>query len=185
MLDHRIERLDRGRAVPLMKTAAAPNESAALTDSRLAALCAETVHRGFADYDERFRQITLRARERFVARDWRGSYADAGERLHLYSQVLDELTQRIRATMGERLCDRGVWSAIKAVYSALIWQSLKREIAESFFNSVTRRVFVTEGVDQAIEFVDTDFDEAPSGAAQEKNRNYSDASLPQLIDAAL
>ncbi|HEY0370205.1 MAG TPA: isocitrate dehydrogenase kinase/phosphatase AceK regulatory subunit, partial [Chthoniobacterales bacterium] len=168
-----------------MNVAAAPNESAALTDSRLAALCAETVQRAFVDYDERFLVITLRARDRFLARDWRGSYADAGERLRLYSEVLNDLTQQIRTTMGERLCDRSVWTGIKAVYSALISQSLKREIAESFFNSLTRRVFVTEGVDQAIEFVDTDFDEAPAGAERQTNRVYSAGSLPELLDAAL
>ena len=167
-----------------MNVIAAP-ETAALTDSRLAALCAETVQRAFADYDSRFHAITLRARERFLARDWRGSYADAGERLRFYSEVLDELTQQIRHAMGERLRDRSIWTAIKAVYSALISQSLKREIAESFFNSVTRRVFVTEGVDQAIEFVDTDFDEAPAGAAEDMKRIYSGASVPELLAAAL
>ncbi|HEX8680448.1 MAG TPA: isocitrate dehydrogenase kinase/phosphatase AceK regulatory subunit, partial [Chthoniobacterales bacterium] len=139
-----------------MNVAAAP-ETAALTNSRLAALCAEKVQRAVCDYDERFHAITLRARERFLARDWRGSYADAGERLRLYSAVLDELAGEIRRTMGQRLEERSVWTAIKAVYSALIAQSPKRDVAESFFNSVTRRVFVTEGVDQSIEFVDTDF----------------------------
>jgi len=54
------------------------SERADLTDSRLAALCAETVQRAFLEYEERFRAITLRARERFLARDWQGSYADAG-----------------------------------------------------------------------------------------------------------
>src|SRR3712207_606124 len=101
------------------------SEPGALTDSRLAALCAETVQRAFADYDAQFHAITLRARERFLARDWRGSYADAGERLRLYSQVLDQLTERIKQVMGERLCERTMWTAIKAVYSALIAQSLK------------------------------------------------------------
>ncbi|MFL6540665.1 MAG: bifunctional isocitrate dehydrogenase kinase/phosphatase [Chthoniobacterales bacterium] len=168
-----------------MNAAVAPNETAALTDSRLAALSAETVQRAFVDYDDRFHAITLRARDRFLARDWRGSYADAGDRLHLYSEVLDDLTESVKETMAERLCERSVWTAIKAVYSALIAQSLKREIAESFFNSVTRRVFVTEGVDQAIEFVDTDFDEAPAGAERETKRVYSDKPLPELLDAAL
>ncbi|HEV3409191.1 MAG TPA: isocitrate dehydrogenase kinase/phosphatase AceK regulatory subunit, partial [Chthoniobacterales bacterium] len=167
-----------------MSLAAAP-ETAALTDSRLAALCAGTVQRAFSEYDSRFHAITRRARERFLARDWRGSYGDASERLHLYSEVLDELAANIRKAMGERLQERSMWSAIKAVYSALIAQSLKREIAESFFNSLTRRVFVTEGVDQAIEFVDTDFDEAPAGADHESKRLYSGASVPELIDAAL
>lgn len=167
-----------------MSVVAAP-ETAALTDSRLAALCAGTVQTAFADYDAQFHGITRRARERFLARDWRGSYADAGERLRLYSQVLDELTDRIKQTMRERLCERSMWTAIKAVYSALIAQSLKRDIAESFFNSLTRRVFVTEGVDQAIEFVDTDFDEAPAGAENNRKRVYAGSSLPELLDAAL
>jgi isocitrate dehydrogenase kinase/phosphatase len=60
--------------------------------------------------------------------------------------------------MGERLNDRSIWIAAKAAYSALIAQFPRWEIAESFFNSLTRRVFATEGVNQAIEFVDTDFD---------------------------
>src|SRR5215218_4114197 len=142
-------------------TAAAAPEIAALTDSRLAALCAETVQRAFVDFDEQFHGITLRARDRFLVRDWRGSYADAGERLRLYTKELDDLTHQISEVMGARVCERSVWSGMKAVYSSLIAQSPKREIAESFFNSLTRRVFSTEGVDQAIEFVDTDFDTAP------------------------
>ena len=51
---------------------------------------------------------------------------------------------------------------MKAVYSSLIAHIDSWEIAESFFNSLTRRIFATEGVDQSIEFVDTDFDEAPT-----------------------
>ena len=60
---------------------------------------------------------------------------------------------------------------MKAVYSSLIARSPKREIAESFFNSLTRRVFATEGVDQAIEFVDTDFDEAPTTVPLDNRRD--------------
>lgn len=165
-------------------TAGAAPEVAALTDSRLAALCAETVQRAFLDYNEQFHAITARARERFLARDWRGSYDDAGARLRLYGHELEELTEQIRRVMGERLCERNVWSAIKAVYSSLIAHSAKREIAESFFNSLTRRVFATEGVDQAIEFVDTDFDAAPTRSC-ETRRTYSGQSLSDLLQLAL
>src|SRR5712691_1495384 len=167
-----------------MSVAAVP-ETAALTDSRLAALCAETVQRAFVEYDEHFHAITLRARERFLARDWHGSYADAGARLHLYANEMEDLTQQIKDVMGARLGERSVWTGMKAVYSSLIAQSQKREIAESFFNSLTRRVFATEGVDQAIEFVDTDFDEPPSSVPNETNRVYSGASLRELLIASL
>ena len=67
--------------------------------------------------------------------------------------------------MGARLQERSIWAATKAVYSSLIARSRAWEIAETFFNSLTRRVFATDGVDQAIEFVDTDFDAPPTTAS--------------------
>ena len=134
------------------------SETSAPTDSRLAALCAEAARDAFVEYERHFDEITRRARDRFLNRDWRGSFDDARERLRLYSLILSSLTHRVREVMGKRLNDRSVWIATKAAYSALIAQSSRWEIAESFFNSLTRRVFATEGVNQAIEFVDTDFD---------------------------
>src|SRR5438132_1450 len=168
-----------------LSSSPASSESAALTDSRLAALCAGTVHRAFLDYDEHFHAITLRARERFLGRDWGKSYADAAERLHLYGRKMEVLTKQIKEIMGLRLRERTVWTAMKAVYSSLIAPSGKREIAESFFNSLTRRVFATEGVDQAIEFVDTDFDQSPTTVPVDTRRVYSGASIHELLIASL
>ncbi len=158
---------------------------AALTDSRLAALCAETTQRAFEDYQERFHAITRRARDRFLARDVAGTYADATERLRLINDVLSDLTTEIKKLMGPRLRDRNLWTAIKAVYSSLIAQSPAWEIGESFFNSLTRRVFATEGVDQAIEFVDTDFDAPPRAHDGELFRVYTSAALRELLLNAL
>lgn len=161
------------------------SNSSALTDSRLAALCAETAQQTFLTYQMRFDAITRRARDRFLARDWAGSYGDATARLHFYGDVLDELTRRIRELMGARLEERSIWAATKAVYSSLIAQSSSWEIAETFFNSLTRRVFATDGVDQAIEFVDTDFDAPPTTAPIDVRRLYSDDNLTGLLFAAL
>ena len=158
---------------------------AALTDSRLAARCAENAQQAFFDYQARFDAITRCARERFLARDWAGSFVDAAERLRFYNDVLDELTNRIKDLMGVRLEDRSVWAATKAVYSSLIAKSSAWEIAETFFNSLTRRVFATDGVDQAIEFVDTDFDAPPTNAPVDVARTYRGNSLPDLLFAAL
>ena len=163
----------------------ASSASAALTNSRLAALCAEAAQHTFADYQRRFDEITRRARARFLAHDLKGSYADAAERLHLYGNVLDSLTTQITDLMGPRLRERNVWTAIKAVYSSFIAQSRAWEIGESFFNSLTRRVFATEGVDQAIEFVDSDFDAPPTSSPLDVRRIYSGAAFPELISAAL
>jgi isocitrate dehydrogenase kinase/phosphatase len=159
--------------------------SAAFTESRLATLCAQTTLQAFLNHQEQFDLITRRARERFLALDWVNSYADAGERLLLYGEVLDDLTSQIEDLMGDRLGDRSVWAAIKAVYSSLIAECSAWEIAESFFNSLTRRVFATAGVDQAIEFVDTDFDVPPTAAPDDLRRSHSGAILPNLLVAAL
>ncbi|HEY7001107.1 MAG TPA: bifunctional isocitrate dehydrogenase kinase/phosphatase [Candidatus Udaeobacter sp.] len=160
-------------------------ESSALTDSRLAACCAETALEAFLDYQTRFNAITRRARERFLARDWAGSFDDAAERLHFYNDVLDDLTTRIRKLMAARLPERNIWAGIKAVYSSLIARSPAWEIAETFFNSLTRRVFATAGVDQAIEFVDTDFDAPPSSAPINITKTYRGQNLPELLCSAL
>lgn len=157
----------------------------ALTDSRLAALCAATAQSAFRDYQERFHAITRRARDRFRARAVSGTFADAAERLHLYGNVLTGLTTEIENLMSDRLRERHLWTAIKAVYSSLIAQSSAWEIAESFFNSLTRRVFATEGVDQTIEFVDTDFDAPPDSAQTAMRSIRSGRKLPELLFAAL
>jgi len=64
-------------------------DSDALTDSRLAALCAETAQQAFLDYQKRFDEVTRRARDRFITRDWVSSYGDATARLHCYGDVLN------------------------------------------------------------------------------------------------
>ncbi|HKP93550.1 MAG TPA: bifunctional isocitrate dehydrogenase kinase/phosphatase [Chthoniobacterales bacterium] len=152
-----------------------------LTNSRLAAVCAETARDAFVEYETRFDEITRQARDRFLARDWHGSYDDAATRLKLYSAVMNRLTSRVEELMGARLRERAIWMAMKAVYSALIAQSVRWEIAESFFNSLTRRVFATEGVDQSIEFVDTDFDAPPAQSATEIFRTDSGSDWSELL----
>src|SRR5262245_64660195 len=87
--------------------------------------------------------------------------------------------------MDVRLPERTIWTGIKAVYSSLIARSPAWEIAETFFNSLTRRVFATAGVDQAIEFVDTDFDAPPTSASISVAKSYSGQNLPDLLCTAL
>ena len=172
-------------AISTVRSERVAQDSSALTDSRLAARCAETAQQAFFDYQTRFNAITERARERFLARDWAGSFDDAAERLHFYNDVLDGLTSRIRELMDVRLPERSIWMGIKAVYSSLIARSPAWEIAETFFNSLTRRVFATDGVDQAIEFVDTDFDAPPPSAPINIAKTYRGQNLPDLLCSAL
>src|SRR5438309_8845874 len=111
LLHHGVARFNRTRTVSLNRAETASSAAAALTDSRLAALCAEAAQHAFANYQGRFDEITRRARERFLAHDLKGSYADSAERLHLYGHVLANLTTQITDLMGPRLRERNVWTA--------------------------------------------------------------------------
>jgi hypothetical protein len=76
-----------------------PPRGKALTDSRLATLCADAAWQAFLNYRADF-HITGRAADRFLRRDWLGAYADAAERLGLYGRVLDELVRDNSPTDG-------------------------------------------------------------------------------------
>jgi isocitrate dehydrogenase kinase/phosphatase len=117
-----------------------PPRGKALTDSRLAALCADAAWLAFLRYRADFHTITGRAADRFLRCDWPGAYADAAERLGLYGRVLDELVGTIHRLMGDRLEEKPLWAASKAVYSSFITRCNDAEIAESFFNSDPPRV---------------------------------------------
>jgi isocitrate dehydrogenase kinase/phosphatase len=133
----------------------------ALTDSRVANIAARTIRDAWVTFVDRFRIVTRRAKLRFEARDWRGMTADNTERIDLYSRAAGDTAAAVSATLGPRLHDQMVWAAMKAVYSGLIQERSDMELAETFFNSITRRIFSTVGVDPRIEFVDTDFDAPP------------------------
>lgn len=128
---------------------------------RLARRGAGAILAAFADYERQFRDITRRARGRFERRDWHGMQHDAVERLELYGRVIAGLVAELRALLAGAAQDRALWAAMKAAYSRLIPTCQDLELAETFFNSATRRIFATVGVDPVIEFLSSDFDARP------------------------
>jgi isocitrate dehydrogenase kinase/phosphatase len=133
-----------------------------LSDSRLANVGANAIHLAFDLLQREFDAITARAPERFGRRDWHGGARDAAERIDLYDRCVRPAVEQVTAALAERARDRALWPGLKAVYSGLIAGRDDWEIAETFFNSVTRRIFTTVGVESSIEFVDTDFESPPT-----------------------
>jgi len=127
---------------------------------------AEAIRDAFDAYLSSFRAITRRASRRFAQRDWPGVHADAVERLDLYRRVVDRTLTWVQAYLADHVHHRPLWSRLKTSYSELVVGREDRELAETFFNSIARRVFSTVGVDRATEFVDPDFD-PPRPAGQE------------------
>jgi len=120
------------------------------------ARAAAAIHAAYNGWRQGFDEITARARERFERRDWRGAQADATARLALYRIHLDNAVADVRDLLDDALMERTLWAAIKSHHARALVQRGDAEIAETFFNSVTRRVFSTVGVDAAIEYLDPD-----------------------------
>jgi isocitrate dehydrogenase kinase/phosphatase len=121
-----------------------------------AAEVATTIHDAYAAYARRFRAITRQAAERFVRREWRAGQGAGVERLELYRAHVDGALARVRLRLGDAATDVDTWEQIKWFHSALIAERPDCELAETFFNSITRRIFTTVGVNPRVEYVFTD-----------------------------
>jgi isocitrate dehydrogenase kinase/phosphatase len=156
-----------------------------LTDSRLANVGANTIRQAYITFHTQFQSITQRARERFEKQDWNGMQADAAERLLIYRRIVDLAEAAIRDLLRDRLDNKLIWASMKAVFSGFITERDDWELAETFFNSVTRRIFTTVGVDHQIEFVATDFETPPTRPRapvyRSYNRGNSTAELLQQV----
>jgi len=157
-----------------------------VSESRRADLVVLLIVDAFEGYQAAFSAITKRAKGRFERREWHGAVADAAERLDLYGLVVDRLESNVRVTLGRQVADRVVWARIKAAYSSLIGARPDRELAETFFNSVTRRIFATVGVDRNIEFTESDFDSPATQTHTLPLRTYEQSpDLSSVIEAIL
>ncbi len=135
----------------------------------------------FDDYNARFSDVTRRARRRFEARDRVGMHSDAVERIGLYDQAIHETFSRLEQLLDERLFSYRLWTHIRSVYGKEIESLLDAELYKTFFNTLTRRLFKTEGVDPAIEFVALDIE--PTDRITHPVRRLHYSFLGDRVDA--
>jgi len=117
-----------------------------------AASGAETIRRALDDYQEAVRALNRRVRRQFETRDWAGIRCDTRDRLEIPVRAIDRTIETLRGQLGTPLDDREAWAALKEAYTHAILGRDDYEIAQTFFNSLTRRVFPHVGVDPAIDY---------------------------------
>lgn len=146
---------------------------------------AEVIRRGFDCYRVEFAAVTQRAQRRFEACEWTEIQGDARARLDIYDHVLDNVVAELRGVMGDGAEDPAQWVRLKAQYAELVAGHEAEELAETFFNSVTRKIFTTVGVNPTIEFVDYKFGRISTGLPATPYRSYSrresTAALVRLV----
>jgi isocitrate dehydrogenase kinase/phosphatase len=118
---------------------------------------ADVIERSFDQFQTRFRTLTRRAKQRFEARDWDGIRRDTVARLDLQPQAVVETYEALRQQIGDTIAERELWPDMKEAYSLAILGRNDFEVAQTFFNSLTRRVFPHVGVDPRIDFTADEF----------------------------
>ncbi len=136
----------------------------------------------FDSFNAGFGVITRRAQKRFEERDWQGSRQDAAERLDLYESVLNRAAARLDAALGSPARSQQLWTAAMTRFSALAANRYDIDRAETFFNSVTRKMLNTVGINRAVEFFYLHPKYTAPGSAESVYRAYSESpDTPSMI----
>ncbi|WP_411705236.1 bifunctional isocitrate dehydrogenase kinase/phosphatase [Edaphovirga cremea] len=104
-------------------------------------LIAQTILQGFDAQYGRFLEVTAGAQQRFEQADWPAIQGAMKQRIHLYDHHVGLVVEQLRCITGPRFYDAGFVSRVKSIYTSLLPDYPRFEIAESFFNSVYCRVF--------------------------------------------
>ena len=131
---------------------------AQLPDKKLITESSQIIYDGFIHYNNVFHRITRRARTRFEKRDWQGHQQDIVDRVDLYEKSVRRIVLALRRHLGTGVKDHELWNAIRAYFGRRLEKVPDAGFIKTFFNSVTRRIFGTVGVDAKLEFVSSNLD---------------------------
>jgi isocitrate dehydrogenase kinase/phosphatase len=121
----------------------------------LAADLAAQIAEHFRLYNEEFGRITRRAASNFLAEDWHAAQNDSVARIELYEIRVAKCVAAVAARLQQRRTDVPLWIDIKRVFETLVARRPDSDFYHTFFNSVTRDLFGTVGVNREVEFCAT------------------------------
>lgn len=153
--------------------------------------CAHQIFHDFVGYNSEFRSITQRAKRRFELREWPESRADAVERIQLYDHCVNATVESIRTMLlsmpGQPVCSTAVWRAIREDFITVIATYRDIEFTRTYYNSVARRIFGNDDVQQRIVFQAEDSQPLEQSARPLGVRTYAThgGSLTQMFTILL
>jgi isocitrate dehydrogenase kinase/phosphatase len=130
-----------------------------VSDRGIVAECAKEIYEEFLRYNDAFSRTTNRARRRFEQRDWQGHQKDIVERVELYENSVQRLVVSLRESLGSRVNDHALWNEIRWYFGERLAKVPDAGFVKTYFNSTTRRIFGTVGIDPEVEFVSPPFED--------------------------
>ena len=124
-----------------------------MSEKELISECSQIIYDGFIRYNNYFHRIPRRARTRFEQKDWKGHQIDIVDRVDLYEKSVRRIALTLRRTLGSHLTNKILWREIRSYFADRLNQVPDNDFIKTFFNSTTRRIFGTEGLDPDLEFI--------------------------------
>ncbi|MDQ3781986.1 MAG: bifunctional isocitrate dehydrogenase kinase/phosphatase [Actinomycetota bacterium] len=143
------------------------------------AVVAATVEH-YVGYVEALDAVNRSAADAFSRRDWAAAHRTVTDRLDAYADAVGGAVAAIEG-LGDHAHDHRVWAEAKVRFAAAVAARADVEIAETFFNSCTRRLLITVGVDPAVEFLDGD----ASPVAEPAVTRLGGTDLEELVHAVV
>ena len=103
---------------------------------------AQAILDGFDKHYCLFRDTSFRAKDRFERADWNGVVEAQRERIGMYDQRVAEAVDAVKSRFPDAGVEEALWRRIKIEYIGLLYEVEHKqpECAETFFNSVARRL---------------------------------------------
>ena len=105
-----------------------------------------------------FLSLTARGKEKFENKQFKELFGLAITRFKLYSVMTQQANDQIEQILGDKLYDTRVWEKIKHYYFHLIQNRYDKPNTETFYNSVSRKIFnqIRIGFSQQFEFFENE-----------------------------
>jgi isocitrate dehydrogenase kinase/phosphatase len=124
----------------------------------LAISLAEKILQGFKTYMSFFDTYTKLVPTYFQERNWIEIQLIHQKRLRLYKDLLVPLSEECKEILKHHATEPSSWVYVKNHYSKLIVGMYNVELAETFFNSVVRKILPKKVVNEDFMFVVEGFD---------------------------
>ncbi|MCP4120278.1 MAG: bifunctional isocitrate dehydrogenase kinase/phosphatase [Bacteroidetes bacterium] len=120
----------------------------------------QTIFKNYKYLITKYLEITGTGKSHFENATFQELFAGAQKRYNLYGKVVRHTLDALDDLLDERQYDVELWKLFKQRYAELTGKRMDKFISETFFNSITRKVFGTVGFNPEIEFIDfSDFKE--------------------------
>lgn len=118
----------------------------------------ERILEGYMSYIDTFNELTSLSPKHFKDRDWIGMQQNHKRRLRLYKDQVSATRLLLSETLKDEPLDQNFWIESKAYYSWIITERKDKELAETFFNSVLRKISPQSGINENFMYVHEGYD---------------------------